>query len=122
VVVKGQFVAAGYSQAPCLGVMSSLLGKTRLSASGLKPEGGFGDYLAGSVKAAGLEGQGLNIYVNGTLPLGSGLSSSASLLVASMACLWQPQGRSWTQFEAAEAAQKAENEFVALQCGFMDQV
>jgi galactokinase len=68
-----------------------------------------------------------NIYIEGNLPIGSGLSSSASLLLALFWALQHLCKFSYSKddFEnrkqTALACQKIENEFIGLQCGIMDQ-
>ncbi len=56
----------------------------------------------------------------GDLPLGAGLSSSASLEIAT-ALASSSLGFHLTDEEAAHAAWRAENEFVGMNCGVMDQ-
>ncbi len=68
-----------------------------------------------------------NIYIEGNLPLESGLSSSASLLlVLSWALQYLSDFRyNENDFEnrkqTALVCQKIENQFIGLQCGIMDQ-
>ena len=114
-------VAAGLNQGQDLDIFSSVFGRARVPGEGPAKRGGFEDYLAGAVHHVGLKGTGLNIYVYSTLPVQAGLSSSASLLVASLACLLEMTGEQWTPFEVALAAQEVENKFVGVPCGFMDQ-
>ena len=65
---------------------------------------------------------GLDIVIDGDVPRGSGLSSSAALecaVVTAVADLW---GLSPSRRECAAIAQRAENEFVGVPTGAMDQV
>lgn len=70
---------------------------------------------------AGLSTPGINGVYCSNIPRGSGLSSSASVEMA-FATAWQTTG-SWTlsALERALLGQKAENEYVGVQCGIMDQ-
>jgi galactokinase len=63
----------------------------------------------------------LNVVVVGDVPLGSGLSSSAAIEV-SMAYTWQVlAGFRLSRVKLALLCQQAENEFVGINCGIMDQ-
>ena len=69
----------------------------------------------------GIELPGLNAVVGGDVPIGSGLSSSAAVEV-SMAYTWQVlAGFNLSRVELALLCQRAENEFVGINCGIMDQ-
>ena len=69
----------------------------------------------------GFELPGLNAVVVGDVPIGSGLSSSAAVEV-SMAYTWQVlAGFEMSRVELALLCQRAENEFVGMNCGIMDQ-
>jgi len=69
----------------------------------------------------GIELPGLNAVVIGDVPIGSGLSSSAAIEV-SMAYTWQVlAGFELSRVELALLCQRAESEFVGMNCGIMDQ-
>jgi galactokinase len=69
----------------------------------------------------GIRLPGLNAVVVGDVPIGSGLSSSAAIEV-SMAYTWQVlAGFRLSRVELALLCQRAENEFVGMKCGIMDQ-
>ncbi len=64
---------------------------------------------------------GMNAVISGDIPIGSGLSSSAAVEVAA-AYTWQVlSGFSLNRVELALLCQRAENEFVGMKCGIMDQ-
>ncbi|GGA83947.1 galactokinase [Puia dinghuensis] len=63
---------------------------------------------------------GFNCVFAGDLPLGAGLSSSAALESATAFALNQLFGLGLDTMTMVRIAQKAENEFVGLQCGIMD--
>ncbi len=65
---------------------------------------------------------GAELAIAGDVPLGSGLSSSAALEVAVGAALLGLAGASLSPTRLAQAAQRAENDFVGCQCGIMDQL
>lgn len=64
---------------------------------------------------------GFDILVYGTLPNGAGLSSSASIEVLTGVILNEELGLHVDMLELVKLAQKAENEFVGMNCGIMDQ-
>lgn len=65
---------------------------------------------------------GLDIVFDADLPAGSGLSSSASIEVLTATICCALFGYRMTPTELALLAQKAENEFVGMNCGIMDQL
>ena len=64
---------------------------------------------------------GFDIVINGTLPGGAGLSSSASLEVLMAVILNEAFGFGLPMLEMVKLSQRAENEFVGVNCGIMDQ-
>ena len=75
-----------------------------------------------TMKQAGYNVGGMDILVQGNIPNGAGLSSSASLelLIAVMVnFLFNEDGIN--RMELVKLSQKAENDFVGVKCGIMDQ-
>jgi galactokinase len=69
----------------------------------------------------GFELLGVNAVISGDIPVGSGLSSSAAVEVAA-AYTWQVlSGFPLSRVGLALLCQQAENEFVGMKCGIMDQ-
>lgn len=64
---------------------------------------------------------GFDLLYHGEIPNGAGLSSSASIEVATAYALLQEDGYPIDRVEIAKLAQKSENEFNGVQCGIMDQ-
>jgi len=62
-----------------------------------------------------------NAVFSGNVPLGSGLSSSAALEVATAFAINRMFGLLIPPVELALLCQRAENQFVGVQCGIMDQ-
>jgi galactokinase len=64
---------------------------------------------------------GIDAAFTSNVPIGSGLSSSAAVEV-SFACLWRELG-GWQsdQMAIAKMSQEAENKYVGVNCGLMDQ-
>jgi galactokinase len=69
----------------------------------------------------GLEEQGIQAVFNSSVPVGAGLSSSAAVEVA-FGSLWQAMaGFNLPPLELAKICQLAENKYVGVNCGLMDQ-
>ncbi|MCL6549155.1 MAG: galactokinase [Alicyclobacillus sp.] len=102
-----------------------------------RAEDGFANYPKGVVwalKEAGLPVQGADLLFHGNLPAGAGLSSSASIQMATAIAFNEicgggsaggaHEGRATARLSLvrlAQLAQRSENEFVGVQCGIMDQ-
>ncbi len=82
-------------------------------------------YLAGVVAVmaeAGYKAQhGFDIVIYGTLPNGAGLSSSASLEVLMAVIMNEAFGFNLDMVDLVKLSQRAENQFVGVNCGIMDQ-
>lgn len=78
--------------------------------------------VAAGLRLAGQKIQGANLLVEGKVPWGAGLSSSASLEVAVGFALLAASGLSLDLVELAKICQRAENEFAGARCGIMDQM
>jgi galactokinase len=63
----------------------------------------------------------MDAVVGGNVPIGAGLSSSAAIEVAVGYTLLKLSGSDINLKDLALAAQKAENDFVGMRCGIMDQ-
>jgi galactokinase len=86
--------------------------------------GHWSDYVRGVavvLEQSGHRLQGANLMIHGEVPLGSGLSSSAAIEVATAYALLANSGHSVELVELAKFCQRAENEFVGMRCGIMDQ-
>ncbi len=85
---------------------------------------GWAAYPAGVawvLRAAGLPVGGANLAIDSDLPQGAGLSSSAALECAVVGCLADLAGARLARGEMAALARRAENDFVGVPCGIMDQ-
>jgi galactokinase len=88
------------------------------------PRGEWSDYARGvalELQRAGVALSGATLLVDGDLPLGAGLSASASFEVAVALALSRLAGVEISPLELAQLCQRAENEFVGMRCGLMDQ-
>jgi len=84
----------------------------------------WGNYPRGVVAgflARGIQPGGLEVLLHSTVPLGSGLSSSAALEVCTATLLEAVTGTTLDPVEKALLCQKAEHDFAGVPCGIMDQ-
>jgi galactokinase len=108
-------------------VLSSegLEGTVTADLGSLAANGSWADYPLGVAKVlreAGNPVGGFEAQFSSTLPLGAGLSSSAALEVCTAVLLMRLFGFSVDRLELAKLCRKAENEFVGVSCGLLDQV
>jgi len=85
----------------------------------------WADYIKGCAQVLREEGfrlRGVDLALTGDVPLGSGLSSSAALEVATMHALLGASGGSLSGERIARLAQRAENSYVGTNCGILDQL
>jgi galactokinase len=89
------------------------------------PSGSWADYPIGVIRALRERGvsipSGLNLTIAGDVPVGAGLSSSASIEVATALAVTRLAQADLSRTEIALACQSAENHFVGANCGIMDQ-
>ncbi|MFG2865227.1 galactokinase [Streptomyces sioyaensis] len=106
---------------PAPGPASEALERSR---GGTQRSGGWAAYPAGVVWAmqeAGLPVGGADLHFESTVPTGAGLSSSAALEVATALALNDLYALDQEPQRLAQLAQRAENAFVGVPCGIMDQ-
>ena len=87
-------------------------------------EESWANYPVGVIRVfreAGFEIGGLRLRVSSNLPPGSGLSSSAAFEVATAVAALELFDLSIEPMALAKLCQKAENEFVGVRCGLLDQ-
>jgi galactokinase len=89
-----------------------------------EPRGHWSDYPAGvlwSILQEGVAVDGFNMTLAGDVPLGAGLSSSASVEVATAMALLSHAGIALPLAKIATLCRRAENEYVGAKSGIMDQ-
>ncbi|MBI3698541.1 MAG: galactokinase [Acidobacteria bacterium] len=118
-------VTAKPSRWPVLTARSVNLGLERTwPLTSFERHGEWSDYVAGvAVELAklGVRLPAAELEIRSTVPLGAGLSSSAALEVAVAFALCGLAGATLPPVELALACQRAENDFVGMKCGIMDQ-
>ncbi len=80
------------------------------------PLGVINEFLKKGIKISGLE-----FLYYGDVPNGAGLSSSASIEMVTAVALNEFYNAGFGTLELVKMSQKAENEFVGMNCGIMDQ-
>jgi len=124
---RAAWIAARAVEVPEARLHALDLGKfASFSLRSLSPaEGTWADYprgVAWAFQERGLEPVGLEAVLSSRVPVGSGLSSSAAIELA-FACVWQElSGGDMSRRELALLCQKAENDYVGVPCGALDQL
>jgi galactokinase len=88
------------------------------------PRNHWSDFVRGvaaTIEARGHRLRGANLLIDGQVPMGAGLSSSASLEVATAFALRSISHADIAPLELAKLSQRAEHEYVGTRCGIMDQ-
>ncbi len=89
------------------------------------PMADWRSYLLGpfwALREAGIQVAGADVVVQGGVPFGGGLSSSAAVEVALVALGAAMAGRELESLEVARLARRAENGYCKVPCGAMDQI
>jgi galactokinase len=95
----------------------------KIDVSG-QPLPGWANYPAGvawALEEAGLALTGMNAMYSSDIPIGAGLSSSAAVEVAFATCWQALSGWKIDKLTLAQYCQRAENEYVGVSSGLMDQ-
>lgn len=89
-----------------------------------KSEKGWANYLIGvldQMKQSGFDINGFQCVFGGDIPIGAGLSSSAAIEAGLAYALNELFELGINKIDLVRMAQKAENQFVGVRCGIMDQ-
>ena len=127
-VDRGTIITASPRTDRQITIHSKELGKTqaieldKLAAEAVAP---WSRYILGVVdqfRRNELPIGGFDAEISGNLPLGAGLSSSASLENATVIILSKLFGAKLDPMQMARLSQKAEHDFVGVRCGLLDQI
>jgi galactokinase len=110
-----------------IAISSASMGRVEIARAELQPqkEQRWANYalgVASELNSLGISIGGFSANVDGDLPPGCGLSSSAAFEVASAFFLLKLFERELAPLEIAKVCQRAEHQFVGLQSGLLDQV
>lgn len=86
---------------------------------------GWGEYIKGvadQLQKENLSPRGFDAVIAGDVPRGAGLSSSAAVEVAAARAFCVASDIAWDARRMARIAQRAENDWVGVNCGVMDQM
>ncbi|MEO3432565.1 galactokinase [Inquilinus sp. CAU 1745] len=100
-------------------------GETKRRSLGDPPQGDWMDYVVGCFRALGEAGYAVpavSLAISSDVPMGAGISSSAALEVAVLRAARRLLDLPLDDVELARLGQKAENAYVGMQCGIMDQM
>jgi len=89
-----------------------------------KDGGGWYNYPLGVIESfakGGYQLSGLDMLFYGDIPIGSGLSSSASIEVVTAFALNKLFNATYSKLDLVKIAKSVENNFIGLNCGIMDQ-
>jgi galactokinase len=110
-----------------LQIYSMIMDETRefdLDSPPAGPSGDWSDYVLGvalMLEGSGRTLSGADLIIWSDVPIGAGLSSSAALEVSCAHALLTESGLPFDPIEIAQLCQRAENDFVGMRCGVMDQ-
>jgi galactokinase len=124
---RGLSVAGERRDDGVITIRSSTMGHVEVSSTGLQPlaENRWANYALGvarQLESLGVPVPGFNAQVEGDLPAGCGLSSSAAFEVATAFFLLKLAKRELPPLDIAKLCQRAEHEFIGVQSGLLDQV
>jgi galactokinase len=89
-----------------------------------QPRRHWSDYVRGvawALEQSGYRLRGAQLQIRSDVPIGAGLSSSAAIEVATGYALLHHSGFDVEKVELAKLCRRAENDFVGVRCGIMDQ-
>lgn len=123
---KGIHIAYGFKQNGIVEIASLQFPKRaqwHVLSTPSKPQGDWADHLRGATIALGNRYSlrfGLCALIDGELPIG-GLSSSASVIITFLSALAKLNDIKLSSSELIEISQEAENNYVGVSCGKLDQ-
>ncbi len=124
-VDKRIYVAVAPNNSETVNVFANQFNESfSFSLANIEPHRGWMNYLLGVayyVQQAGKKIGGVDVMIDGDIPVGAGMSSSAALCSGWGFALSELFGANLSRMELAFIGQRTEHNFVGLQCGIMDQ-
>ena len=128
IAIEQEIRVSALSRTDRMVVMSSknFSGKCSFSLDNIEPSEKelWGNYPKGVMKVlqdAGYRLSGVELEFDGNIPAGAGMSSSAALEIVTALAMLTLSGIVLNRVEISLLCQQAENEFVGVNCGIMDQ-
>jgi len=122
---KSIYVAISKNENKKLNVFANQFGKKiEVQLSELKPIQGWFTYLAGMMfhlQQEGLTPGGVDVVIDGDVPVGAGMSSSAAICSAFGFAVNELYCLGLSRMQLALIGQKTEHSFAGVKCGIMDQ-
>ena len=124
-VDKKMYVAMAENNTDTINVYANQFKETySFGLTGIQPVDGWMNYLLGvtyHVQDRGKTIRGVNVIIDGDVPVGAGMSSSAALTSAYGFALNEIFKLGFSRMDLAFIGQKTEHTFVGVMCGIMDQ-
>jgi galactokinase len=124
-VDKKMYVAMAKNNTDTVNVYASQFNESySFPLEGIKPVDGWMNYLLGvtyHILDKGKTIGGVDVIIDGDVPVGAGMSSSAALTSAYGFALNEIFGLGFSRMDLAFIGQKTEHTFVGVMCGIMDQ-
>ena len=124
-VDKKMYVAMAENNSSTINVYANQFNESySFSLEGIQPVDGWMNYLLGvtfHIQDKGKIIRGVDVVIDGDVPVGAGMSSSAALCSAYGFALNEIFGLGFSRMDLAFIGQKTEHTFVGVKCGIMDQ-
>jgi galactokinase len=124
-VDKKMYVAMAENNSDTVNVYANQFNETySFQLQGIQPVDGWMNYLLGvtyHILDRGKTLRGVDVIIDGDVPVGAGMSSSAALTSAYGFALNEIFGLGFSRMDLAFIGQKTEHTFVGVMCGIMDQ-
>lgn len=124
-VDKKMYVAMAENHSDQINVFANQFNESySFQLTGIEPVNGWMNYLLGvtyHILDRGKTLRGVDVIIDGDVPVGAGMSSSAALTSAYGFALNELFGLGFSRMDLAFIGQKTEHTFVGVMCGIMDQ-
>jgi galactokinase len=124
-VDKRIYVAIAPNNTDTVHVFANQFGESfSFSINGIEPRTGWMNYLLGvsyHIQQQGKQIGGVDVLIDGDIPVGAGMSSSAALCSGYGFGLNELYNLGFNRMDLAFIGQKTEHTFVGVKCGIMDQ-
>lgn len=124
-VDKKMYVAMAENNTDTINVYANQFNESfSFALTGIQPVNGWMNYLLGvtyHIQDRGKQIRGVDVIIDGDVPVGAGMSSSAALTSAYGFALNEIFNLGFSRMDLALIGQRTEHTFVGVMCGIMDQ-